>query len=126
MTNCLSDNFGAYPVDSTGAGVDKVPDVGYVLDRTRFEPALAAQAGAAGATIRTGTEVVALAREANGWRARVRLRYWPGDSPVMRLKTTERYSMCSKPVRPAMLLSGRSLSLSSSLTRASCTRRISA
>lgn len=47
-------------------------DVGYVLDRTRFEPALAAQAGAAGATIRTGTEVVALAREANGWRARVR------------------------------------------------------
>ena len=47
-------------------------DVGYVLDRTRFEPALAAQAGTAGATIRTGTEVVALAREGTGWRARVR------------------------------------------------------
>jgi digeranylgeranylglycerophospholipid reductase len=47
-------------------------DVGYVLDRTRFEPALAAQAGAAGATIRTGTEVVALARDGAGWRARLR------------------------------------------------------
>jgi digeranylgeranylglycerophospholipid reductase len=47
-------------------------DVGYVLDRTRFEPALAAQAGSAGATIRTGTEVVALARDGAGWRARVR------------------------------------------------------
>jgi digeranylgeranylglycerophospholipid reductase len=47
-------------------------DVGYVLDRTRFEPALAEQAGAAGATIRTGTEVVALAREGPWWRARVR------------------------------------------------------
>ncbi len=47
-------------------------DVGYVLDRTRFEPALASQAGSAGATIRTGTEVVGLVREGNGWRARVR------------------------------------------------------
>ena len=47
-------------------------DVGFILDRTRFEPALAAQAGSAGATIRTGTEVVALAREGDGWRARVR------------------------------------------------------
>jgi hypothetical protein len=32
MTNFLSDSFGAYPFDSTGAGVDKVPDVGYVLE----------------------------------------------------------------------------------------------
>jgi digeranylgeranylglycerophospholipid reductase len=31
-------------------------DVGYVLDRTRFESALAAQAGASGASIRTSTE----------------------------------------------------------------------
>ena len=33
-------------------------EVGYVLDRTRFEPVLAAQAGAEGAVVRTGTEAV--------------------------------------------------------------------
>jgi digeranylgeranylglycerophospholipid reductase len=33
-------------------------DVGYVLDRTRFESVLAAQAGAEGAQIRTGTEAL--------------------------------------------------------------------
>lgn len=47
-------------------------EVGYVLDRTRFEPALAAMAGGAGAEIRVGTEVVAIAREGEGWRARTR------------------------------------------------------
>ena len=47
-------------------------DVGYVLDRTRFEPALAAMAGAAGAELRVGTEVVAIEREGDGWRARTR------------------------------------------------------
>jgi digeranylgeranylglycerophospholipid reductase len=37
-------------------------DVGYVLDRTRFEPVLAAQAGAEGAVVRTGTEAVSAER----------------------------------------------------------------
>lgn len=47
-------------------------DVGFILDRTRFEPALASEAGRAGAEIRTGTEVVSIAREGDGWRARIR------------------------------------------------------
>jgi digeranylgeranylglycerophospholipid reductase len=47
-------------------------DVGYILDRTRFEPALAADAGREGAEIRTGTEVVGIARDGNGWIARTR------------------------------------------------------
>ena len=52
-------------------------DVGYILDRTRFEPALAADAGRAGAEIRTGTEVIALARDpaspsGHQWIARIR------------------------------------------------------
>ena len=47
-------------------------DVGFVLDRTRFEPALAAMAGAAGAELRVGTEVVAIDREGDGWRAKTR------------------------------------------------------
>jgi len=44
-------------------------DVGYVLDRTRFEPALAAEAGRAGAEVVVGTEVTALERTEAGWRA---------------------------------------------------------
>ncbi len=47
-------------------------DVGYILDRTRFEPALAADAGREGAEIRTGTEVVGIARDGAGWIARTR------------------------------------------------------
>jgi digeranylgeranylglycerophospholipid reductase len=47
-------------------------DVGYILDRSRFEPALAAEAGGAGAEIRVGTEAVALERRDNGWRVAVR------------------------------------------------------
>ena len=43
-------------------------DVGYILDRSRFEPALAAEAGAAGADIRVGTEAVALSRQGDRWR----------------------------------------------------------
>ena len=44
-------------------------DVGYVLDRTRFEPALAAQAGREGAELQVGTEVAALRRDGDGWLA---------------------------------------------------------
>lgn len=47
-------------------------DVGYVLDRTRFEPALAGEAGAAGAELLLGTEVTALRRETDGWTAHIR------------------------------------------------------
>jgi digeranylgeranylglycerophospholipid reductase len=49
-------------------------DVGYILDRTRFEPVLAAQAGAEGAVVRTGTEAVQATRiagasdAAHAWR----------------------------------------------------------
>lgn len=47
-------------------------DVGYILDRSRFEPALAAEAGRAGADIRVRTEAVALARQGDGWRVSLR------------------------------------------------------
>jgi digeranylgeranylglycerophospholipid reductase len=48
-------------------------DVGYILDRTRFEPALAAEAGAAGAQLLVATEALGMAREADGrWRVAVR------------------------------------------------------
>lgn len=43
-------------------------DVGYILDRSRFEPALAGEAGSAGAEIRVGTEATALERRGDGWR----------------------------------------------------------
>ena len=47
-------------------------DVGYILDRTRFEPALADRAAQAGAEIRISTEVVGLERADGGWRVRLR------------------------------------------------------
>jgi digeranylgeranylglycerophospholipid reductase len=47
-------------------------DVGYILDRTRFEPVLAADAAAAGAEIRLGTEVTGLRRDGACWVAAVR------------------------------------------------------
>ena len=47
-------------------------DVGYVLDRTRFEPALAAEAGRAGAEILIGTEATGLKRDAEGWLVALR------------------------------------------------------
>ena len=47
-------------------------DVGFILDRTRFEPALAAEAGRLGAEIRTGTEVTGISRRGDGWLAAIR------------------------------------------------------
>jgi digeranylgeranylglycerophospholipid reductase len=47
-------------------------DVGYVLDRTKFEPVLAAEAARAGAEIRISTEAVRLERNGAGWRATLR------------------------------------------------------
>jgi len=47
-------------------------DVGYVLDRARFEPALAAEAGRAGAEILIGTEATGLKRDGDGWLVGVR------------------------------------------------------
>jgi digeranylgeranylglycerophospholipid reductase len=46
-------------------------DVGYILDRTRFEPVLAADAASAGAEIRLGTEVTGLTRDGQWWVATV-------------------------------------------------------
>jgi digeranylgeranylglycerophospholipid reductase len=47
-------------------------DVGYVLDRTRFEPALADEAARAGAEVRISTEAVALERDDGRWRVTLR------------------------------------------------------
>jgi digeranylgeranylglycerophospholipid reductase len=46
-------------------------DVGYILDRTAFEPAIASQASAAGADIRTSTEAIRMHRDGARWRVRV-------------------------------------------------------
>ncbi|MGH7665430.1 MAG: NAD(P)/FAD-dependent oxidoreductase [Gemmatimonadaceae bacterium] len=46
-------------------------DVGYILDRTRFEPALAAEAGRAGATLAVGTEATGMRRDGDAWRVDV-------------------------------------------------------
>ena len=42
-------------------------DVGFILDRARFEPALAAQAGSAGAELVIATEATGMTRSARGW-----------------------------------------------------------
>jgi digeranylgeranylglycerophospholipid reductase len=42
-------------------------DVGYILDRTMFEPAIAAQAMGAGADVRTSVEAVAMKRDGDRW-----------------------------------------------------------
>lgn len=47
-------------------------DVGYILDRAAFEPAIAAQAIAAGADVRCGVEAVAMRRDGEQWRVTVR------------------------------------------------------
>ena len=47
-------------------------DVGYILDRTRFEPALAAEAGRAGAELLVGTEATAMRRSESGWDVTIR------------------------------------------------------
>ncbi|HKV51525.1 MAG TPA: NAD(P)/FAD-dependent oxidoreductase [Gemmatimonadaceae bacterium] len=47
-------------------------DVGYVLDRSRFEPAIAEEAGRNGAEIVIGTEATSLARTDHGWRVTTR------------------------------------------------------
>lgn len=47
-------------------------DVGYVLDRTRFEPALAAEAGRAGATLWLGTEATGMTRVGDRWEVATR------------------------------------------------------
>jgi digeranylgeranylglycerophospholipid reductase len=50
-------------------------DVGWVLDRTRFDAHLAAQASAAGAAVLVGTEATGMTRAADGrWHVRVKQR----------------------------------------------------
>lgn len=46
-------------------------DVGYILDRTRFEPALAAQAVDAGTDVRTSVEALAMKRDGERWTVAV-------------------------------------------------------
>jgi digeranylgeranylglycerophospholipid reductase len=55
-------------------------DVGYILDRSRFEPALAAEAARAGAEMRVATEATALERRNDRWR--VGLRGTNGDAAI--------------------------------------------
>jgi digeranylgeranylglycerophospholipid reductase len=47
-------------------------DVGYILDRTRFEPALAAQATESGAHVRTGADAIGMSADGPRWRVHVR------------------------------------------------------
>ena len=42
-------------------------DVGWILDRTRFDACLAAEAVAAGADLRVGTEATDMSRDGDGW-----------------------------------------------------------
>jgi digeranylgeranylglycerophospholipid reductase len=46
-------------------------DVGYILDRAGFEPAIASQAEAAGARIRTGAEATSMVRVNDAWQVTV-------------------------------------------------------
>jgi digeranylgeranylglycerophospholipid reductase len=47
-------------------------EVGWILDRTRFDAALAAEASAAGAELRVGTEAAAMSRDGDRWAVRLR------------------------------------------------------
>lgn len=47
-------------------------EVGWILDRTRFDAALAAEASAAGAELRVGTEAAAMSRNGDRWAVRLR------------------------------------------------------
>ena len=55
-------------------------DVGWILDRTRFDAHLAAEAVAEGAELRTGTEAASMARDNGRWS--VRLRGARGDETI--------------------------------------------
>src|SRR5712692_6583648 len=63
--------------DDTEVGVAE-RDVGWILDRTRFDAFLAAQAVAQGAELRVGTEAAGMTRTPDG-RWQVRLRGPRGD-----------------------------------------------
>jgi digeranylgeranylglycerophospholipid reductase len=47
-------------------------DVGFILDRARFEPAIAAEARHAGADLRTGVDAVGMRRDGDRWRVSLR------------------------------------------------------
>ncbi|MDB4908348.1 MAG: hypothetical protein JWO05_3132 [Gemmatimonadetes bacterium] len=55
-----------------GSEVEVQSDPAYVLDRTRFEPALAAEAGQAGAEIRLSTEATSMQRVGDRWVVQTR------------------------------------------------------
>jgi digeranylgeranylglycerophospholipid reductase len=57
--------------DGTEARVKSGDEVAYVLDRTRFEPALADEARRAGAEFAIRTEAVSMTREHGAWRVRL-------------------------------------------------------
>ena len=67
--------------DDTAACVTPGREFSYMLDRTRFEPALAVEARKAGAEFAIRTEAVAMVRENGGWR--VRLEGQRGDEDVL-------------------------------------------
>lgn len=57
--------------DDTQTLVQPGQEIAYMLDRTRFEPALADEARRAGAEFAIHTEAVSMARENGGWRVRL-------------------------------------------------------
>ena len=57
--------------DDTPACVTPGREFSYMLDRTRFEPALADEARRAGAEFQIRTEAVSMQRENGGWRVRL-------------------------------------------------------
>ena len=57
--------------DDTEARVAAREEVAFILDRTRFEPALADEARRSGAGFEICTEAVSLAREGGAWRVRL-------------------------------------------------------
>ena len=60
------------------------PDVAWILDRTRFDAALAAQAVAEGVEVQVATEAVGMARTADGrWAVRLRT---PGGEQTVRAR----------------------------------------
>jgi digeranylgeranylglycerophospholipid reductase len=58
-------------------------DVGYILDRTRFEPAIAAEAMEAGANVRVGVEAIGMERRPGRWHVDLRS---SGDPIEMRAR----------------------------------------
>jgi len=61
-------------------------EVGWILDRTRFDAALAAEACAAGVELRVGTEAAAMSRDGGRWAVRLRTSAGGGQDETVRAR----------------------------------------